>query len=162
MDDENEIDFDDFIDELYKNPPKDKNQIVLTLDCDNVKVLFERLMSIFHQGSIYFFGDDEKKVDLDKLTIEDFNLLNKYFNSFGIELNYKIVYDRDINIFKKFVKGDTNSLNYPEKISEKYSQDICMVDLLFYRHVDSKELYDYRMGLDVKENYYIIWFNFLK
>ena len=128
MEDAPEIDFDDFLENLFKNPAKNKNEIVLTLDCDNLRVLFERLLSIFHYGSIYFFGDENDKVNLAELSIDDFLMLNKYFISFGISINYKIIEKKDMKCFKGYIRGDTNNLIYNgEKdlnIQEKY---VCMI-----------------------------------
>lgn len=160
MNEEPEIDFDDFLEELYKNAPKDKNSIVLSLDCDNFNILFQRLVSIFHFGTIYFFGDDNDKVDLNKLKQEDFQMLNSYFNSFGIEISYKIIKDDDMNCFKNYVRGDTNSLEYNNLIDSNYSQDIYMYDLITYKNCESPVLNDYRLSMKVNDVFYIIWFNF--
>ena len=135
---------------------------MLSLDTENLTVLFERLLSIFHHGTIVFFGDSDNKVDLSQLTENDFLKIDKYFNSFGIGVNYKIIALKDMVKFKRFIKGSIDNLVYDDKENIKYSQDIHMYDLIKYNNCKSPNLNDYRICLKKEEGLYIIWFNFLK
>lgn len=161
MDTAPEIDFDDFLEELFKNPPKNKNEIVLTLDCDNLRVLFERLLSIFHHGTLVFFGDENNKVDLSSLTVSDFNMLNQYFISFGISINYKIIKDIDMECYIDYVRGKSNYIVYGDMLNPMYSRDISMHDIVTFKKCNSGNLDDYRFKITVKDNIYVIWFNYL-
>lgn len=156
-----EIDFNDFLEKLFHNPPKNRHEIVLSLDCDDVKSLFERLLSIFHYGSIYFFGDENDKVNLNSLSLEDFSMINKYFISFGVSLNFKIIMKDDMENFKKYIRGDTNNIVYLGDVSDRYSRDICMYDLLTFKNCESNNLVDYRFRVEVSDDNYVLWFNML-
>lgn len=162
MEEQPEIDFDDFLEELFKNSPKDKNSIALTLDCDDIITLFERLLSIFHYGSIYLFGDENKKVSLDKMSPDDFMLINKYFNSFGVKTNFKVIRISDYLDYKAYIKGENTSLIFSNPSDNNYSRDICMEDIITYKYCTSVNLYDYKFRLYVGDRIYILWFNYEK
>ena len=153
-----EIDYEDFVENLFQNPPKDEKSIVLTLDTENLKELFEKLLSIFHRGSIYFHGDDYDKVDLDKLEYGDFVNLNQYFRSFGINLNFKIIREEDLNLFKEYVLGKKDMLEYSETSDVKYCQDLTMNDVIKYDQINSPYLEDYRINLKTNSDNYVLWF----
>ena len=83
----------EFIQYLFSDSPKEKGEISLELPlpegsekCKNIGLhIFEQLLMIFVDGLKYFYGKDNK-VDINKLTKEDFEKVNEYF----ISMNYSV------------------------------------------------------------------------
>ena len=89
-DNTSEIDYEDFVKELYSNSPKDPNTVIIDLDTSNINNLFEKLITLFKDGLVYFYGNKEKKIDLNMLDDKKILKINRYFNSFSINVNFKI------------------------------------------------------------------------
>ena len=75
---------DDFISFLFSSPPKDKNAIKLELSppASDIQIglhIFQELLMILTGGIQYLFGDNENKINISKMTEEQVNLLNHYF-----------------------------------------------------------------------------------
>lgn len=160
-----EIDFDDFIINVFKNPPKDPHSIVISMDCENIAVLFERLITIFNESSIILFGDQDNKVNLKELTQVDMDRINRYFNSFGIEILFKACHESLVNNLKRVIN------NKPEKpisntdlieISVDYPDKPNVSDLIYHKAIRSKKLEDYKFNIKVDNIYFIIWFRILQ
>lgn len=83
------IESDNFISFIFNNEPKSIKSINLEFQTNNLKDLFEDLLDIFTQGMIIKYGVNNK-VDLSKLNEQNIINFNKYFNSFGINLNILI------------------------------------------------------------------------
>jgi hypothetical protein len=89
----------EFIQYLFSDSPKEKGEISLVLPlpegsekCKNIGLhIFEQLLMIFVDGLKYFYGKDNK-VDINKLTKEDFEKVNEYF----ISMNYSV----DLKVFE--------------------------------------------------------------
>tara|TARA_B100000073_G_C23603399_1_gene521358 strand:- start:174 stop:635 length:462 start_codon:yes stop_codon:yes gene_type:complete len=148
-----EIDDVEFYNKLLDNPPQTANSIQLDLDASNITELFERLIQIFHQATIKFHGDTNDKVDLKTLTVTDFQHINKYFNSFGIEVGYKVGKLDELAKLEKFIKGKNNT----------FIQDriLNIDDIIDYKHRITDNLKDLRFTIAAQESLYVIWFNYL-
>jgi hypothetical protein len=162
MNDTREIDYEDFLFELFKNDPKPRNSIVLDLDTDNLKSVFEKLISIFHEATIYFHGDETNKVDLSKLTIDDMCKINKYFHSFNINLNFRLVNKYEFENYKKYIIGMESDfkLNKSKTTDDRYNKP----ELKFYydyKWFKHDILEDRIFKILINDTWYIIWFNFL-
>lgn len=83
------IQHDEFINFIFNNPPKPLKTVNLEFPDNNLKDLFENLLDIFTQGMKIKYGENNK-VDLSKLQQKNIIEFNKYFNSFGINLNIEI------------------------------------------------------------------------
>ena len=83
------IDIDDMINNIFKNEPKDKKSIHLSFDVNDEYELFKILVDILTSGLKILFGDENKKVDINQITENDFITIKKYFNSFGFDIKYK-------------------------------------------------------------------------
>lgn len=72
--------------EIFNNPPGGKNTIILELEeeCRNNESIFDILLIIARNGMQMLFN----KMNPLELTEHEFNLLNKYFNSFGMKINF--------------------------------------------------------------------------
>jgi len=84
----------EFIKFLFSKPPEEENKISLELPLEDASKniglhIFEQLLMIFTDGSKYFYGENGI-VDINKLTRENIEKLNKYFISFGYEINVEV------------------------------------------------------------------------
>lgn len=88
------MDISEIAQNIFSQPPKEPNSIQLdfseTDENLTTKDIFEMLLIIFQQGMIIHHGDANKRVDLSKITHEDFLKINRYFNSFNFKVNYNI------------------------------------------------------------------------
>lgn len=79
---------------LFREPLKQPNSIQIDFSGDgenpSPKDILSQLIIIFNEGMKYFYGDQFGKVDLSKLTHQDFYKINEYFNSFGFQIHYDI------------------------------------------------------------------------
>lgn len=83
-----QLDFSDFISNDQSNDPSSNLE---EYPSDPSKELFQQLLMIFTEGMKYFYGDKNGKVDLSTITQNDFDKINKYFNSFGFKIFYNIL-----------------------------------------------------------------------
>ncbi len=151
-----EIDFETFLLDLFDNEPKDKNTILVNLDASDIVELFEKLLSIFHNGCKILFADEYGKVDLLKMSLEDFGLINKYFNSFGIEIYFKKFDELQIIKYKNYINGIENE--YKKELFSDFS-DIELKDLIKYKDSNTNLLEDLRFQLRVSRYVFVISFN---
>ena len=101
----------EFIQYLFSDSPKEKGEISLELPlpegsekCKNIGLhLFEQLLMIFVDGLKYFYGKDNK-VDINKLSEEDFEKVNEYF----ISMNYSV----DLKVFETMNEYQFKFPNY--------------------------------------------------
>ena len=134
----------DFINYLYSNPPKGNGEVKLELPLnDSDKNLglheFEQLLMIFVDGLKYFYGENNK-VDINKLTKNDIEKVNKYF----LSINYEICLDifptlnkyifKHPNYFKdhNHIKNDTELKDF---YYEVYGKNNCVFRISFKKLV---------------------------
>lgn len=88
-------DGDDFTIFLFSHPVKEPNTIKLELAPPEKGVhiglhIFQELLQIFVDGLKYFYGQqsgkDDGKVDINSLSIENIDLMKRYFLSIGFQL----------------------------------------------------------------------------
>ena len=94
---------DDFIEQLVSSSPREPNSTQLEIDHEDYENCFQVLVEVFTKSMKYLFSDSNGRVNLDELTEDDYQLISKYFNSFG----YKVYID-------KIVDGDTTSYGTTE------------------------------------------------
>lgn len=87
-------DTDDFIKYIFSSSPKSENYIKLELDEPpkdiNIKIyIFNELLQILIDGLFYLKSIDNK-LNINDLSIDDIELMKKYFLSFGFKLNIDI------------------------------------------------------------------------
>ena len=76
----------DFIQFLFGQEPKEKDSIQLEIPDippnKNIHLhIYEQLLQIFVDGLKFFYSNDEGKVDVTKLSIDDITKIQKYFES---------------------------------------------------------------------------------
>jgi len=88
---ENEIEFEDLIYKVFNEYPKPPNSIVLELDNENKdsEFIFQNCLEIFRLGMLIKYGENNK-VNLENITEKQFNIINDYFKSFGIQIIIEI------------------------------------------------------------------------
>lgn len=84
----------EFIEYLFSKEPNDKDSIQLEsppIDPNKNMGLhiFEQLLMIYVDGLKYFYGENDK-VDINKLSQEDIENVNKYFISMNYSVNLEI------------------------------------------------------------------------
>ena len=87
-------DADDFTIFLFSEKPKDKNTIKLELTPSENPIhiglhIFQELLMIFTSGMKYLFSEEDK-LDITQLDVHDIQLINKYFESMGFQVNVEI------------------------------------------------------------------------
>ena len=85
---------DDFIKYIFSTNPKPKNHIKLELDeppkgIHNSLHIYIQLLQIFMDGLFYLRGNNNK-LNINNLSLEDIELMKKYFISFGFIVNLEI------------------------------------------------------------------------
>ena len=71
---------------IFTKPPQDACAHELTVDTDGgVESLMEIMIILFSQGVKYCFSHEGRPVDITNMDEEKLALLQKYFNSFGIQ-----------------------------------------------------------------------------
>ena len=109
----NEIDLDDFINKIFNNKPQEIKSICLSFfnydseNNDNINDLFNNLSYIFTEGVKILFSNNNEEIKIENITDNEINLINKYFNSFGIIVNININNLLTINSINEF---DINNL----------------------------------------------------
>jgi hypothetical protein len=87
-------DADDFTIFLFSEKPKDKNTIKLELTPSEKPIhiglhIFQELLMIFTSGMKYLFSKEDK-LDITQLDVHDIQIINKYFESMGFQVNVNI------------------------------------------------------------------------
>lgn len=139
-----EGDHQDFINYLFSHSPKEKGEVKLELPMNEPsKNLglheFEQLLMIFVDGLKYFNGENGK-VDINKLTKEDIQKVNKYFLSMNYEVYLDIFPTLNEYVFKypnyfkdqKHITKDTELKDY---YYEVYGKDNCVFRISFQKLV---------------------------
>lgn len=90
--------------EIFTKPVQPKHSIQLDFsDFDlTTGTLFKELLIMFTEGMKILFGDSNGRVELSKLTQEDFFKIKEYFNSFGIDITYYITTTDDVDTFNRY------------------------------------------------------------
>ena len=137
---EKQGDGDDFTIFLFSHGVNEPNSIKLELGPPEKGVqiglhIFQELLQIFVDGLKYLYGnhdkngDNEGKVDINSLTIDDIDLMKRYFLSIGFKLILDI-FDRknyvskpDIFNYKNLIKEDTMLDEYFYEVTTYDSDD---------------------------------------
>lgn len=78
---------------IFVSEPMEPKSYALRIDEDetmDIIELFEYLLMVFNYGMKILFGNEIGRVDLANITDEDFELVNRYYNSFYFKCMYVI------------------------------------------------------------------------
>lgn len=155
-DNTSEIEYDEFIKELYSNSPKNPNTVIIDLDTSDINSLFERLITLFKDGLVYFYGNNDNKIDLNMLDDDKISKINKYFNSFSINVKFKVINYKSLEEYKEFIINPNVKKLHNDKLD-----NVELNDILDYKSIMSQKLEDRKFKLIKEDLVYIIWFNFI-
>ncbi len=136
---------------------------------ENIKELFESLISIFTEGMIILYGTNGK-VDLEQLGHENLEKMVQYFWSIGIQIYVHKFYVKQIEELENANLSNNNlSLRYklvddelsPQEIVKIYPEHPKPEYLVKYTTINNGNLIDYKYQLRVKDSIYIIYFELL-
>ena len=137
-----EGDHNNFVHFLYSSEPKEAKSIQLELPCSEEDKsqslhIFEQLLMIFVDGLKYFHGDENKKVNVEKLSESDFENISLYFKSISFTAN--------ISVFENMYKYEFKHPNY-FKDKKHITKDTQLKD--FYYEIFSESQKIYRIHFD--------------
>ena len=135
MENENTVYKDDseesFIEYVFSNKPQEKG--VIKLECGLPeegkpfnKHMYEQLLQIFVEGLKFLWGNEDK-VNLKDLTIENISLMQEYFLSFNVDLQFNMFLESEY-IFKPYIYGNPVLEKKYTKISDYFYQVIVNKD----------------------------------
>jgi len=137
-----EGDHSNFIRFLYSSEPKEKGSIQLELPCSEEEKshslhIFEQLLMIFVDGLKYFHGDENQKVNVEKLSESDFEKISLYFKSISFTAN--------VSVFENMYQYEFKHPNY-FKDKKHITKDTQVKD--FYYEIFSESQKVFRIQFD--------------
>lgn len=141
-----EMEVSDLADFMFK---RNVNNVVLDLSLggiENNKDLFYFILDLFCKGLVLLFGGEENSVDVDAITLEDFNVVKEKMGCAGININL-LVYPSDIEL------QDGN-------VVEMSKRTLLNLDEI-NNAPDNKPLEEYVFKLLTLKNQYVISFNLI-
>ena len=160
-----------FVERIFTVEPQDPKTHVLTLDTEftnspeDLKTVFEALATVFTLAMRLKHADPSTgQVDLASLTQDQFELIQKYFRSFGFDVEYAATPFTQFNPDTDTSVDDTDlpSLDdisteaSPATVEEQTAKSL---DDLGTTHEDRLE--DYFMTLKTEHAKFKVWFTFL-
>jgi hypothetical protein len=135
---EKQGDGDDFTIFLFSHGVNEPNSIKLELGPpeNGVQIglhIFQELLQIFVDGLKYLFSDNDKdgdnigKVDIDSLSVDDIDLMKRYFLSIGFKLILD-VFDRKDYISRPDIFNDKSLIKENTMLDEYFYEVVTYVD----------------------------------
>jgi len=154
-----EVDFSEFVNDIFYNEPKEKNSI--HINYDDISQLFDKLVRIFKAGLPILYGTG----DIDNIFFQfmerDFVKLDKYFNSMGYKLKYKICHQNKVLKLEQFVfneqKNQIKDID-TKKYEKMYPCQLNVSDLIDPNTIRSDKLSSKTLKFNV--GYLYFFFNF--
>tara|TARA_B100001093_G_C26843489_1_gene1021661 strand:+ start:2677 stop:3198 length:522 start_codon:yes stop_codon:yes gene_type:complete len=158
-----EIDFSDFICNLFYEEPKKPDSVVLNYDKSNLNELFEKLVRIFKEGVRILYGNTSNNTGelLYNMTPKDFEKISKYFESFGFAIQHKVCHENVVQKLEAFITGDVKCVIKDrdiEKYKLLYPSEISVKHLIKYNMIRSKYLHDKTIKFHSRDLYFFIQF----
>ena len=161
---EEEIDFNDFVDKIFFEEPKQPKSICINCNKNNVTDLFSKLLRIFVEG-VRIMGSNTSLAKtgdiLYNFTTTDIIKLQKYFISLGYKLNYKITHRNIVLKLKSFICNnsdwkfkDSDIQNY----KNLYPSQIFISDLIHHSTIKTTKLHEKKTYFTCKDLYFFINF----
>ena len=123
---------DDFIKYIFSTNPKPKNHIKLELDeppqgIHRSMYIYKELLQIFMDGLFYLRGDNNK-LNINNLSLEDIELMKKYFISFGFIVNLEIFEPDKYKLRQPNLLLNTEFITDKTKINDYFYEIIIDMD----------------------------------
>lgn len=161
-----EVNADDIISQLFYGPPKDSKSIQLIFENKddgivNYKDIFDLLIKTFVTGMIIKFGSNDATVPLHNINDINVNIINKYLNSIGFNVYYKIEkYLSDDDIYSYVENNNLPDIENDTDINNTYNNTENLNNIKTENNANAEKLEDYYIKLTSKENdKYYIWFS---
>lgn len=162
-----EVDFNDFIDKMFFEEPREPNSICINCDTNNVNELFNKLLRIFVEG-VRIMGHDSSVQQtgdiLYNFTPNDIIKLQRYFNSLGYKLNYKITHRNIVLKLTAFISNNKKCIfkdNDIQNYKNIYPSQIFVSDLINQSTIQTKNLKDKKTFFSSKDLYFFLNFEAL-
>jgi hypothetical protein len=103
-----EVELEELVISIFSEPPGEPRSKTIAFDTSDLKQLFESLLIIFTNGMKLLFGNSSGVVELEKLSEEDINLVQKYYQSIGFRFYFDVYEDTNENRDKTQAMKYTN------------------------------------------------------
>lgn len=156
MDENDEKDFEDYVNNIFYNEPKVEYSIVLDKS-SNVNILFHKLKRIFYAAIDILYDTSGDKTGLEYITTHDITKMTKYFKSFGIVIIFKISHISLVENVELFI---SNKEPKPvcKSMVKLYPTIPLVSDLISPNVLQSNILSDRKIKIKVGDLYYFISF----
>ncbi len=162
-----EVDFNDFIDRMFFEDPMEPNSICINCDKSNINELFNKLLRIFTEG-VRIMGHDSSIQQtgdiLYNFTPNDVIKLQRYFNSLGYKINYKITHRNIVLKLRAFILNSKKCIfkdNDIQNYKNIYPSQIFVSDLINQSTIQTKNLTDKKTFFSSKDLYFFLNFEAL-
>ena len=165
------MDINDLIDNLFNTEPKPPNSIKISFEgMENIRELFETLLTIFTHGMKIHYANENNTVDLNTISEQQLSKIVNYFLSIGIILFYHkfhILQLEELDNCKKIYdniefKYDLQQpIDDKDKILAEYKDKPTKELLIPYKQINSSNLEDYKFQIRVKDNVFVLYFKLL-
>ena len=153
-----EGDLDNLANLIFVNEIKPMNSIQIISEFDLTIDLFEALLMLFTKGMKLMYGNN-KGVDLELLTDEDYQLFKERFQAIGITPQFYLYHNAQVNSIKGLSPSKQEIMDWKQKSGTfKYETNLPKNYLEDYRQVKSKKIEDYYFQLASQFHYYILNF----
>ena len=105
------------ISNLLYNNKFDNINVDITVNNHDLKTYFEMCIIITVEGFKFFFSDKNNIVNIETLSLEDFNKINKYLNKLHINMTLKIFNKEDFEK-QNFINYENLIINNNTKLEE--------------------------------------------
>lgn len=167
LESDEEVDFNDFIDKMFFEEPREPNSICINCDKKNINELFDKLLRIFTEG-VRIMGNDSSIQQtgdiLYNFTTTDIIKLQKYFNSLGYKLNYKITHRSIVLKLRAFISNNKKCIfkdNDIQNYKNIYPSQIFVSDLINQKTIQTRKLKDKKTFFSSKDLYFFLNFEAL-
>lgn len=157
----------EFIEMVFFNPPRGRKQIVVSFQLDNMKQLFQELVSLTTEGMKILFGNGGK-VNLSNVSPNDMKLLCDYFLSFGVQLHWRKYHITQVEKLYNHKKGNDNviQISFEKKHPiipdlNIYHQDLDLSMIKDYNKINSNLLEDYKFKMRVEDDVYVMFYGII-
>ena len=103
-----EVELEELVISIFSEPPGEPRSKTIAFDTSDLKQLFESLLIIFTNGMKLLFGNSSGVVELEKMSEEDINLVQKYYQSIGFRFYFDVYEDTNENRDKTQAMKYTN------------------------------------------------------
>ena len=103
-----EVELEELVISIFSEPPGEPRSKTIAFDTSDLKQLFESLLIIFTNGMKLLFGNSRGVVELENLSEEDIDLVQRYYESMGFRFYFDVYDDTNENRDKTQTMKYTN------------------------------------------------------